>query len=185
MVRALLAGQKTQTRRPMKPIPTGETVHGGEIWPLHPGGGVMECQLAASGEILWVREPFAHAADGLEFEADVGPAQAAKRQWRPGRFLARPHCRRWLRVTRVWPQRLQAMTASEAEAEGFPPALRQTTLQTSQQARDWFRDLWDSIYGTGELAGDLTWQQNPWVWAIEFKLLTKAPPGWRESLEAK
>ncbi|MEL7240525.1 MAG: hypothetical protein AAGK78_16835 [Planctomycetota bacterium] len=174
MVRALLAGQKTETRRPVRPLPTGETVRDGHAWPVGPDGEPMNCRLAAAGERLWVREPWAMTADGLAYEADFGPAEAGRQRWRPGRFMAKSNCRLWLDVTNVQAERLSEITPSAAEAEGFPPGLfHQSSVSDSDRGKAavaWFRQLWDSIYGDGEFA----WRHDPWVWAIHFKLRTSA-----------
>ena len=170
MARALLAGQKTETRRPIRPLPTGETVRDDQPWPIGPDGEPMACRLAVQGERLWVREPWAVTADGVAYEADLGPAQASDQRWRPGRFMAKANCRLFLDVTQVAAERLSQITAASAEAEGFPPGLfHQKGVAASDRgeaALVWFRQLWDSIYAGSEFA----WAEDPWVWVIGFKL---------------
>lgn len=172
MVRALLAGQKTETRRPVRPLPTGETVRSGRPWPTGPDGEPMDCRLAEKGDRLWVREPWAMTGEGLIYEADLGPAEAKRHRWRPGRFMAKSACRLWLDVTDVRGERLTDITPAAAEAEGFPPGLFHQKTVTSadrgQAAVTWFRQLWDSIYGDGDFA----WRNDPWVWAIHIRLTT-------------
>jgi hypothetical protein len=90
MVRAILEGRKTQTRRVIKqPLEIGETDKG-RPWPFYPGyvaGGAYEGELADSpygvpGDRLWVRETYSWAtfetASGLDdwrglirYEADA------------------------------------------------------------------------------------------------------------------
>ncbi len=167
MVRALLAGQKTQTRRPIRPLPTGEVNSSGTLWPVGRDGERLSCRLAGPGEHLWVREPWAAGPRGTEYEADVGPARAKSRTWKAGRFMARSASRLTLRVTRVSPERLTALSPAAAAAEGMPPGLFD---EQADAPIVWFSRLWDQIYGRDP---DLAWAANPWVWAIHFELIPK------------
>ena len=169
MVRALLAGNKTQTRRPIRPVPAGETVHRGQPWPTDAAGKPVACTLASYGDLLWVREPWNHGtADDnprrakYVYEADIGPAAAKHRKWRPGRFMPRQASRLTLRVTGVLPQRLQMLFPADASAEGMPPGLFD---DEPEAAITWFQRLWDSIYADTEFA----WHRNPWVWVVRFR----------------
>jgi hypothetical protein len=69
MVRAILAGKKTQTRRVIKPAPffNGVDEDGNEIWRLtkswsaishFPRDGQSDCPFGMPGDQLWVREKF-------------------------------------------------------------------------------------------------------------------------------
>lgn len=60
-------------------------------------------------------------------------------------------------ITDVRVERLNAITESDAEAEGI------TYTGFGDLLVDGYRYLWKSIYG------DDSWQVNPWVWVIEFK----------------
>jgi hypothetical protein len=79
-----------------------------------------------------------------------------------------------LELTRVRVERLQDISESDAIAEGCtknhngyywggPHAV--SGLKQMETAKSAYRDLWDSINGPG------TWDLNPWVWAIEFKVV--------------
>jgi hypothetical protein len=170
MVRAILAGNKSQTRRPIQPAPAGSRPKGRRHWPVDEAGKLIECRLAEIGEPLWVREPWKPAPESgrrrrgmIEYEADHGPAAAAQHKpWRAGRFLARSGSRLTLHVKAIYPQRLAEMTPQEAVAEGMPPALLDADPAA---AIDGFRKLWDKIYGETEFA----WEASPWVWVIRFK----------------
>lgn len=169
MARALLAGHKTQTRRPIRPMPATETTVGGRLWPADAAGKALQCRLAAKGDVLWVREPWNYASGGrgYVYEADVGPAAAKQRKWRPGRFMAREASRMHLHVTSIWPERLRDTTPGDAAAEGMPPGLFTDTSANDDAAVAWFRRLWDTIYGDTELA----WKHNPWVWVVRFRVV--------------
>ncbi len=114
-----------------------------------------------------MREPWRMGAKGREFEADIGPAAAARQSWKPGRFLSRDASRLRLRVTGVRPQRLRDITGHEAKQEGIPPGVLVDLPDADQIAVRWFVGLWDSIYGEGEFA----WAANPWVWVISVRLI--------------
>ena len=168
MVRAILAGNKTQTRRPIRPIPAGLTEHRNRLWPADERGNAIECTLASYGEILWVREPWTQ--DGtwrgrpkIEFEADFGPAAAKeKAPWRAGRFLPRELSRLELEVRSVRPQRLCDLSPQDAIAEGVSPVLFE---EDPAAAVEEFRRMWDAFYGLTDFA----WESNPWVWVVRFK----------------
>ncbi|MEM7808334.1 MAG: hypothetical protein AAF561_09510 [Planctomycetota bacterium] len=165
MVRALLADEKTQTRRPIRPLPIGETLLDDRPWPADATGHPMQCRLARLGDDLWVREPWGFRPDGTgrDFEADLSPDAAGRRAWRGGRFLPRDASRIQLRVNALYPERLQLIGDEDARAEGMPPGL------FDGSPRLWFERLWDSIYGGGEFA----WREDPWVWVIGFEVTDK------------
>ena len=177
MARALLAGHKRQTRRPIRPLPAGVVEHRDRPWPADAAGRPLGCGVARVGETLWVREPwnYAESGRGYVYEADVGPAAAKGRRWKPGRFMARDACRSRLRVTHVWPHKLTRITPADARLEGMPPGLFDAEIvgdaaDADAAAVEWFRQLWDGIYGGGELA----WSADPWVWAVGFDVVKEA-----------
>ena len=43
-----------------------------------------------------------------------------------------------------------------------------------EAALAWFRRLWDGVYGKTEFA----WSGNPWIWVVEFKVLTAEESRW-------
>lgn len=169
MARALLAGHKTLTRRPIRPLPAGAVTVGDRRWPADAAGKALRCGLAAKGEVLWVREPWNYASNGRGYiyEADIGPAAAQGRKWRPGRFMARSASRMNLHVLSVWPERLTQTSPTDAMAEGMPPGLFTDTPASDEAAVAWFSRLWDTVYGGTELA----WKENPWVWVVRFRVI--------------
>ncbi len=168
MVRAILAGNKNQTRRPIRPAPAGAGVRRGRPWPTDDQGTFLRCRLASVGDRLWVREPWSPVSEGrrrVEYESDFGPAAAEQRRpWRPGRFLPREASRLTLEVRSVYPQRLGDLTPQDAIAEGMPPTLLEDDPAAAVQR---FARLWDDFYGPGEFA----WGSNPWVWVVRFKAI--------------
>lgn len=149
MVRALLSGAKTQTRRIVKPQPEAE--HGGEpywfiggyrAWTyrdtqdtLRKGGKVLPCPYSQRGDRLWVREAWARDdEDGaLFYRADVGLGGDAddwernrldgvpRYRWRPSIHMPRLASRITLEVTGVRVEQLQDISEADAIAEGVNP----------------------------------------------------------------
>lgn len=193
MVRAILDGRKTQTRRIVKSdcMDIGEK-DDGTLWPWreHDNGGDYwyPCPFGEVGDRIWVRETFAaFDADwkfpGRPHDLKDGPwpnviYPASGSEVPPGTLRPSIHMPRWasritLEITGVGVQRLQSISPNDASREGLIklPATGRYCLNQGDQyfggashdAREVFSWLWESIYGAE------SWQSNPWVWAIEFK----------------
>ncbi len=159
MIHALRNGWKTQTRRPIYPQPS--RVKDGQL--LREDGKVISCPFGITGDRLWVRERFAFEND------DSGPVIYAaddprRMRFQQSQFMPRAVSRFLLGIKSIRAQRLQKITESDARVEGFDPSL-------AIPARKWFAELWDSL-APGE---GLMWNDNPWVWAVEFEVLHPAP----------
>ncbi len=163
MVRAILGGRKTQTRRIAK-----EAEHGKS----------RACRYGAPGDRLWVRETWSKAkscnASDLFYRAD-GERQYGRQhalsyverenRWRPSIHMPRWASRINLEVTGVRVERLQEISTTDAEAEGWPGPDERNSIQSAYPIA-WYSCLWESINGAE------SWAANPWVWIIEFKLVT-------------
>lgn len=186
MVRAILSGQKTQTRRILKPQiePFGRDGQGfswtkkkssssygdwcttGDLSDPRDLKLFMSkaCPYGKVGDRLWVRETFQTWPDGYAYRADFSPATGvgdAHKPWRPSIFMPRVASRITLEITGVRVERLNEITRGDAMAEGCPfPNMAQ-----GDDPRKWYADLWDSINGKG------SWDLNPWAWVVEFKRL--------------
>ena len=183
MVRAILAGAKTQTRRLMKPTP--HKVDGGvpfadaPAWAhAEPGSAVMRCPYGVRGDRLYAREAWAapHAYDHLPprlipQDARIHYAATEDRGgllWRPSIHMPRWASRITLEITRVRVERLQDISEADALAEGVTD---DGSLVTDLAGNDRggafaaFATLWEVINGAD------SWDDNPWVWAIEFRRL--------------
>lgn len=171
MVKALLDGRKTQTRRPVKPQP--------ENCKVQPKIGDIHCPFGGVGDRLWVRETYKIvpvsaysrcSAVEMKINPDDDLEVAVFRcgwerspggiPWRPSIFMPRWASRIQLEIMKLTVHRLQDITELQAQAEGAAP------LCLSESYRDAFRRLWDGLHKPYGLAG---WDANPWVWAIEFK----------------
>lgn len=183
MVRAILDGRKTMTRRVIKPQPdnvtTGPTPMGAN-WMAWGMDGIVRdlwCPYGQPGDRLWVRETFATDIQGcpgeygLSYRADHidprgdGPTRI---KWTPGIHMFREYSRINLEITNVSVERLQDITEDDAIAEGVQYFIASGKMTRSEMSmRSAFAGLWDSI----NLKRGYGWDTNPWVWVIEFKRL--------------
>lgn len=158
-----------------------------------------KCRYGKLGDILWVREtwgvgsrpdPFEGSIDGIEFKADskfindIEPlplhryenfdyGNYDKSGWRPSIHMPKAIARIWLQVTDIRVERLQDIEPSEAIDEGITePEDCKGYIDNGIRISGvdagifFFKDLWESINGAE------SWQANPWVWAISFKVLS-------------
>lgn len=199
MVKATLDERKTQTRRVVK-LPAG--VKHDEIsftryqdgYPdgIRPVFGVGDEPNAFSvkcpyrSKTLWVRESMYFDADaGWRYAADeaIVTADYHKKTPRPCPSIHMPRkaARLFLKVKRVWVERLQDISADDARAEGiFPFEITEDGRVLTWDAQDGmacfhprtaFKYLWDSINGKPRTNGvDISWKANPYVWCVEFEL---------------
>jgi len=177
MVQALLAGNKTQTRRSIKSINNLTNEHFcftlREVNPefgyavfdgLLPTGEI--CPYGKLGDILWVRETWAKGRLVDEDEKEVyngwlyranadfedDPELSPGFKWHPSIHMRKEACRIKLQITNIRVERVQDISSLDAIAEGCK--------YTHE-----YPELWESINGI-----DL-WSSNPWVWCITFKKL--------------
>lgn len=166
MVRAILDGSKTQTRRAIKPQPR---VLAGELlcWrddAMTNEELVVRCPYGAPGDRLWVRETWAPLTTGYAYRADtIWNAPPADR-WRPSIHMPRLASRITLQITGVRVQRLQEISESDAISEGIGESGYQDVFGGNAVAH--YHRLWNVINGIG------SWEENPWVWVVEFKRVT-------------
>lgn len=173
MVRAILGGKKTQTRRIVKTRKCPD--FGCELAPGEIAGDEHPerlCPYGQPGDRLWVRETwnqfdgwasYSYAADydgwgiGPDDDPDHVPDHAVR--WRPSIHMPRAASRILLEVTGVRVERLQAISRGDAMAEGCPFP----NMAAGPDPSDWYRELWNEINGPD------SWAANPWVWVVEFK----------------
>jgi len=194
MVRAILEGRKTQTRRVVKPQP--DAVHSGTPYWFVGGYRLSEtahnplrCPYGQPGDRLWVREtwapleaagtPYIYRADADE-DGSVpylvhgspvggGVGHANPHRWKPSIHMPRLASRILLEVVSVRVERLRDISEADAEAEGAPlelGELERVTLGAKARYRSGFCRMWSSINGRE------SWDANPWVWVVEFRMVT-------------
>ncbi|MEQ5041271.1 hypothetical protein ABN115_19915 [Providencia rettgeri] len=192
MVRAILDGRKTQTRRIINPQPE-LTQKSGFKWKGSLFGAGSDnretnrnfahkkCPFGKVGDRLWVRETFCIVHDEqfgeenwIDYRAtpkysdkkpagwDAEPNDPEALNWSPSIHMPRWASRITLEITDVRVERLQAASDDDFKAEGYP--LERELTGGSTDAFCWFRHLWDSVSKP-----DCNFESNPWVWVIEFK----------------
>lgn len=202
MIRALLEGRKTVTRREIKPsMRTADSqfeLHqqpDGSWRPMHTfDESCMDdqgtehpivCPYGKPGDRLWVRETW---SAGGQFDqmapSEIDPLYVGQIRYpADGRSFgrARPsiHMPRWasrilLEITDVRVERLQDISEDQAKAEGVRLYTDHTELG------DWWHVEGIETYSADprksfELLWSSVggdWQANPWVWVVEFKRVT-------------
>lgn len=174
MVRAILEGRKTQTRRVVKGIALD--------W-LRPDGFTPEftaspenslCPYGNPGDTLWVRETWGPFEGGFIYRADEGPnVKPDDGRWHPSIHMPRDASRLSLLIKSVRVERLQEISEADAFAEGVghyvdSGAAGEATPDGARTAREWFAQLWDTINAKSH-----PWASNPWVWVVEFEKINK------------
>ncbi|WP_407715753.1 hypothetical protein ACJJWD_09360 [Comamonas testosteroni] len=187
LVRAILSGQKTQTRRivnwrDLQPglnlgfsglkvfsnTPNTFTLESQSRNGWESRSGPTRCPMGQPGDRIYVRETFAqhpqfadlaYRAEGEEFEDSDGALWVPK--WTPAIHMPRKLARIWLEITGVRVERLQSISRGDAMAEGCPVP----NMADGEDPRDWFAEVWKSTGGD--------WAANPWVWVIDFKRIEK------------
>ncbi len=189
MVRAILDGSKTQTRRIVKPSKDRDM--GCELEPCELAGEVnngnyRNSPYGQSGDRLWVRENFqCHTGPYGESYTYAYRATDDERlgPWRPSIHMPREACRIILEITGVRVERLQNISEADAIAESIPEdgslcprcgysgwvleggdPVECNAIGCGDGAVDEFRKLWISTGGD--------WHANPWVWVVEFRRVT-------------
>lgn len=174
MIRALLDGRKTMTRRLA------------EIDTKHREGASVWCSVKP-GDRLWVREAWqgfndprgaviAYRAtcpgDAFDFGAPDGSVQRLNvKAWRPSIHMPRWASRLTLTVTETKIERLNDISEADARAEGvlWVPGHGEVTPTDLHEGysnylncREGFGELWESLHGAG------SWDANPEVVALRF-----------------
>ena len=187
MVKAILEGRKSQTRRPLKPQP--QLAHDGK-WDLYIKGkwvgAIAEknnsilnvCPYGQLGDYLWVREKFTlcpkdFRPNGIIYFANGKPdiTYVMSNEWHSSIHMPRYASRITLEIVNVKVEKLQNITEEDARAEG----IIWTEIETAPRsgifrpyAKEQFEQLWDSIYSKKGMG----WTVNPWCWCITFKRIT-------------
>ena len=182
MVRVILDGRKTQTRRPIDVDISNNfdcDPDGTVVAYMNPETGDMYDPLEIApykqGDILYVRETFypcKHVIiDGEQqylYRATFEQPEKYpdfKPKWKPSIHMPKEAARIFLRVTNVRVERLQDITEEDARAEGVIAEAHDDFSHTYPSHKHAFHKLWNSI----NLTRGYGWCSNPWVWVIEFE----------------
>lgn len=196
MVRAILDGQKTCTRRIAKGAIPDDAMWG---YTMFTPKGCISCRGVYSdeygekffrlpcqqGDILYVRETWSHpiapsyenkyvyradeiAEDGFKNDAHI---------WHPSIHMPKEAARIWLKVTGVRAERLLDITLEDIKKEGIWDDYKTYSEEYLENLRKVaypkvFSKLWDSTIKKSDL-DRYGWNANPWVWVIEFERCEK------------
>ncbi len=182
MVRAILEGRKTQTRRIIKGPGEINRNDYNNHWPFvrtEEGYEEKPCPYGEVGNLLWVRETFIkseYATDLYYYKTDKGVSG----KWKPSIHMPKSAARIWLEITNVRCERLNEISEQDAISEGIEQtedkAFGKVWANYGKLYKDAlfyynpihsFASLWENING------EVSWRLNPWVWVIEFKLISK------------
>lgn len=185
MVRAILDGRKTVTRRVIKPQPKKDE-NGNDVF--HAQGynyefaeaniigttGKLKCKpLYKSGDILYVRETWQQQYDG-SYAYKAGHKFENEKGWRPSIHMPKEAARIFLRVTNVSVAKLHDIENNDEEAkrEGFDYQYMFEGLPIKVSTWVYFTVFWNSTIKKHDI--DLYgWNADPWVWVIEFERIEK------------
>lgn len=190
MVKAILDGTKTQTRRIVKPQPVVDS-----FWPN--SNSCIEwddivnstiyyvqcghCPYGKMGDHLYVKEtwledripelaPDEHGT--LHYratgDATINARWTECKKWKSAMFMPKWASRITLEITDIRVQRVQEISKEDAKAEGVTCTLDEY-LELPRTVVEAYAELWDSINGKKKGCG---WADNPWVWVLEFRRLT-------------
>jgi len=203
MVRAILDGRKTCTRRVIKPQPDekhtftlgfvtdstekkevgcfgfGIDEYGGSIQYVKPPYGY------APGDILYVRETWKKAPNGYYYYEDWQRNDIADvTKWKPSIHMPKEAARIWLKVTDVRVERLNEITVDGALREGAQGIRCDHVALGEYGCTDCMNTGWIEppqvefmqIWDSTIKKSDLDrygWDANPWVWVIKFERCEK------------
>jgi hypothetical protein len=202
MVRAILDGHKTQTRRVMKPQPIeGMTYHRvvGHRVGLSPDdrqSPYIWCPYGLPGDRLWVRETFfyewpedyppddmrdcriIYRADEPDYITDEMREFSSQYRWSPSIHMPRWASRLTLEITDVRVERVRWISEHDAMEEGVTiPEHKRGTVRLPGGGAPVLRTTYGSEFA--ELWNSINakhgygWSVNPWVWVIEFRKLDR------------
>lgn len=185
MVRAILDGRKTQTRRMVKfPINadpryvTLTRMRDGFADGVRPVFGApdepnwfsVKSPFGTVGDLLWVRETFScmerKPVAGCEVAYRADGESLVWEPWTPSIHMPRWASRVTLEITGVRVERVHEISGDDAESEGVDlrrlcGCVEGCATCDDRLPSEVFRDLWQSIYAN--------WDANPWVWVHEFR----------------
>ena len=172
MIKALLDGRKTCTRRIVKFL-SGENPK----WTGYVKDGLMlyngknePCIRKAPyqpGDILYVRETFIQAASHIFwYKADDKEFLSKCKNWKPSIHMPKEAARIWLKVTDVRVERLQNIDIDGIRNEGLS-SMAVHAGDTEIALKEW-AILWNSTIKKSDI-DRYGWDANPWVWVIEFE----------------
>lgn len=190
MVKAILDGRKTQTRRLIR-LPEGMTGRqvGESGNPDNPIGFMYPCGInrppCDPDDILWVRETWHKDAGRYMYKANYADDEKFYRngieiqlKWHPSIHMPKEAARIFMRVKDVRVERLGDMRLADCLSEGVRLTCKEegNLVLAPLRARERFFEVWNSTIKPADIP-KFGWGANPWVWVIEFERIKK-PEGW-------
>lgn len=199
MVRAILDGRKSCTRRIVKPqqlvglLPdkckngVPEEFLKEKKLMFKPYCNMTDIELINTaykapyqrGDILYVRETWCKGLERYIYRADYSDTEKFYRdgkeiemKWHPSLHMPKDAARIFLRVTNVRVERLQDITVEDALAEGMDKYIRLNGELDENSIITSFIGIWNSTIKKSDL-DRYGWNANPWVWVIEFEVCDK------------
>lgn len=208
MVRAILGGRKSCTRRLVKirrkdacgfyvTKKSDGTFSG--IYEYDENESMFDNPLMPPyqpGDILYVRETWKKAPNGYYYYEDWQRDDIADvTKWKPSIHMPKEAARIWLKVTNVRVERLQDITPKGAESEGVGNLFYDDIGYGEKNygtevdpeygiAKEQFAWLWESTIKKSDL-DRYGWDANPYVWVISFERCAKpaeSPYAWNDAI---
>lgn len=137
------------------------------------------CRYGTPGNHLWVRETWvSDMLMRIAFKTDIGAS--ATFRWKPSIHMKKSVARIWLNVTSVHYERLQSITEKASMAEGIHEFSKGTERRYGLENWSWsemqytakgaYMRLWDSINAKGKKP--MPWKNNPWVCVIGYEIIS-------------
>lgn len=195
MVRAILDGRKTCTRRVVKPqweeCPQCKYMHKEYVYDkLAQNVYCARCGYPLvperkspyqPGDILYVRETWYKRLERYMYRADYSDAEKfyrngkeIKMKWHPSIHMPKEAARIWLKVTDVRVERLQDIAENGIKNEGIRLKQKDCVSKFDYISELYFlfSRLWDSTIKKSDL-DRYGWDANPYVFVIEFAKIDK------------
>lgn len=188
MVRAILDGRKSCTRRIIKPQPQGYFEVSEEPLYIYDTDGKQGkiTPPYQPGDILYVRETWCalpvneaghmrgHSVYYYKADRDLRP-EGWRGNWHPSIHMPKEAARIWLKVTDVRVERLKDITGFSVQKEGIEVEPNECAgkFDFISELFFLFQRLWDSTVKKSDL-DRYGWNANPWVWVIEFERCEKS-----------
>lgn len=191
MVRAILDGRKTCTRRICKDanehtVPDMDFYNADRrTYAVHNFADKEHTEQLSTaertcpvcpGDVLYVRETW---CDDRQFTRDSTPGQYFYKasengyfKWKPSIHMPKEAARIWLKVTNVRVERLQEINGDDALAEGVDKYIHANGTLNEDQTITSFIGIWNSTIKKSDLA-QYGWDANPYIWVIEFEKCEK------------
>lgn len=194
MVRAILDGRKTCTRRICKDaseytVPDMDFYNAEKrTYAVHNFADQEHTEQLSTaerscpicpGDILYVRETwyksplrYIYRADYSDTEKFYRDGKEIEMKWHPSIHMPKDAARIWLKVTDVRVERLQEITGQDVLKEGLNSHVHPQASYFDGNQREMFEKLWNSTIKKSDL-DRYGWDASPYVWVIEFERCEK------------